>query len=387
MQEFSATLNLLKSHNQYPDCCRLELEAIPIQSSNSDSREFDLYFSISFDRRWESILGGRIEFGFKGGELRLKLHNCLMSEVTFGRDESFNLYLNSENLTETLNITRTENWQENLAWTLAIAPTNRILQGSLNKVKLGTLQIADNSCYLEASFAVSKQDVQLTDSEGLWRHDLSPNKQSILTRKLSLFWQETRLQPYLSWIVLGNIDRSQLNFANTIETQQDSTTEAELQKLIEFISEAQTDNFLELAKIAGINSLEDFAGSNLLGTNLSGVELSGANLHGVNLRGADLTDADLSEANLSGATLSGADLSGAYLENANLTQTDCHRASFALANLISADLSAANLESANLSNTNLSAARVEKTIFGNNPGMTEEMKLNLQQREAIFQES
>jgi uncharacterized protein YjbI with pentapeptide repeats len=387
MQEFSTALNSIESFNQYPECCRLELEAIPVDSDNPEAGEFDLYLSIDFNQQWESVLGGRIEFGLKGGELRLKLHDCLMSEVTLQQNESFTLRLNSENPTDILNITCSENWQGNLSWILEIASGNHILHGLLNKIKLGTLKITDKPCYLEASFAVAKQDVRLTDAEGLWRHDLSPNKQAILSRKLSLFLRETRLQPYLSSIVLGNIDRAELNLLKDRETKPNATTEAKLQELIEIISEATTDNFLELAKIAGINLLEDFAGSNLLGTNLSGIELSGANLHGVNLRGADLTDADLSEANLSGAKLSGADLSGAYLENADLSQSDCHRASFALANLISADLSEANLISANLSNANLSAAKVDKTIFGNNPGIAEEIKLNLHERGAIFQES
>ena len=66
-----------------------------------------------------------------------------------------------------------------------------------------------------------------------------------------------------------------------------------------------------------------------------------------NLAGADLSDADLSGANLSGADLSGADLSGA----------------------------------------NLSGANVQDAQFGNNIGIPEEMRADLTQRGAIFNDS
>ncbi len=59
-----------------------------------------------------------------------------------------------------------------------------------------------------------------------------------------------------------------------------------------------------------------------------------------------------------------------------------YRTSLALANLIGANLSNANLQEANLSNVSLSRAIVTGAKFGKNTGLSEEMKLSLEQRGA-----
>lgn len=74
----------------------------------------------------------------------------------------------------------------------------------------------------------------------------------------------------------------------------------ELQDLIRKIVAAETDDFLELVRMTGLNPSEDFVGAHLKGTNLSGANLSGA----------DLSNADLSDANLSCANLNRANLQG-----------------------------------------------------------------------------
>jgi uncharacterized protein YjbI with pentapeptide repeats len=101
-----------------------------------------------------------------------------------------------------------------------------------------------------------------------------------------------------------------------------------------------------------------------------------------NLSGADLSDADLSGANLSGANLSGADLSDADLSGADLSDADLSGA-----NLSGANLSDANLSDANLRGANLIDAIVEKAQFGASLGLTEEMKIDLKRRGAIFEDS
>ena len=67
----------------------------------------------------------------------------------------------------------------------------------------------------------------------------------------------------------------------------------EVEELYQRIAEADTDNFVELAKIAGLDIKTD-----LIGTDLSGADLSEANLSGANLSGADLREAKLREAKL-----------------------------------------------------------------------------------------
>jgi uncharacterized protein YjbI with pentapeptide repeats len=107
--------------------------------------------------------------------------------------------------------------------------------------------------------------------------------------------------------------------------------------LIQRVTEAETSNFLEIAEIAGLNLVED---------------LAGANLSGFDLRDANLRGADLRETNFSGADLSGADL-----------------------------------RDTNLSGANLRGAVIKNTQFGGNTGISEDIKLDLEQRGAMFKDS
>jgi uncharacterized protein YjbI with pentapeptide repeats len=155
-----------------------------------------------------------------------------------------------------------------------------------------------------------------------------------------------------------------------------------LQNLLQQVVEAKTDNFLELAKIAGLNPAKDFVGANLSDANLSRTNLRGANLSDANLSGANLSHADLSSANLSDANLSGSNLSHANLSCAHLSVVNLSGA-----NLSHADLSSAFLGLANLSDTNLSGAEVRNATFGHNQGLSEDIKLDLKRRGAIFEDS
>src|SRR6476469_7027938 len=92
----------------------------------------------------------------------------------------------------------------------------------------------------------------------------------------------------------------------------------EAQNLVQQVLGAQTKDFSELAKIAGLNPTEDFAGADLSHILWRSADLRGANLRSVNfsdsnLSGANLSSADLSKADLNRAILSGADLNGANL--------------------------------------------------------------------------
>ncbi len=73
---------------------------------------------------------------------------------------------------------------------------------------------------------------------------------------------------------------------------------------------------------------------------------------------------------------------GANLSGANLTQADLSETS-----LIDANLRDANLISANLSATNLIDAEVKNARFGNNLGLSDQMRHNLIERGAIFEET
>jgi hypothetical protein len=128
--------------------------------------------------------------------------------------------------------------------------------------------------------------------------------------------------------------------------------EQEMERIIQLVKEAKTDNFFELAKILGRNPKKDFAGADLHNCDLSSGDLRGAdlrrtNLSSANLKKAKLRGADLSFADLSGADFTGADLSGTIFDN----------------------------------------VRAENAIFCDNLGFYERLRLNLLDRGAIFTEN
>ena len=142
-----------------------------------------------------------------------------------------------------------------------------------------------------------------------------------------------------------------------------------LQDLIQDLVKVETNNFLKLARIAGLNPAKDFAGADLSDANLSGADLSNANLSGANLSSANLSDANLSGANLSGANLRNTLLSDADLSDANLSAVNLSDSNLSGADLSDANLSAANLRSAylgdaNLSGADLSAANLRSAYLG-----------------------
>ncbi|MBD2485771.1 pentapeptide repeat-containing protein [Planktothrix sp. FACHB-1365] len=204
----------------------------------------------------------------------------------------------------------------------------------------------------------------MTGVEGLWPHNLSPNRLAVLERKLVLWLQEQPLPADIHEMALHYNSHEDLQLL----TQKAATHGCHfsvLQTTVQLVISAPTDNFLELAELAGLNPFKDFAEGRLLGVNFRGLNLSGAKLAKAYLRGADLTDIDLTFADLSNANLGGADLSGALLSDANLTGADLHRVSLALANLSWANLTHANLEEANLSNCNLSDADLRGACLKN----------------------
>jgi uncharacterized protein YjbI with pentapeptide repeats len=184
------------------------------------------------------------------------------------------------------------------------------------------------------------------------------------------------------------------------QSQLPNSSESEsLANDIKQILEGDTDNLSELMKQARLNPDEDLAGADLSSVKAVGCKLSRFNLSGANLDRADLSRADLSLANLSNANLtnvklcradlSDADLRNALLMDADLSFADLSDADLSGADLINADLSNANLSNANLHNanltsTNLSAAQVENARFGNNAGLDEKAKYELEKRGAIF---
>jgi uncharacterized protein YjbI with pentapeptide repeats len=387
----------------------MQLEAIPVPSVAAQTQQFDIHLSLNFNEHWEPLLGGRVKFGLQGGTLNLYLENCEIPVVSRQLVGSFKLLPIEETLpikssaeilvSENQRVVQGgENPQKSKeteitfcqvstisndttpAWIFAVEQGKSVLKGLLKSAKLG--EVAAKEFRMAAAFEVAKEDIYLTDAEGLWPHDITPNQHSVLERILTIYLQGNKLQPALSWALFSY----NLPPVEPREVEIVPEAESQLQEMVDRIISAETDNFVELAKIANLNPALDFAGSSLRGTTLSAVDFSSANLDRVNFRGANLSDVDFSDANLQNAKFGGADLSGAFLGNANLSGADLYKASLALANLSGANLSGANLLEVNLTNTNFSGANVEAARFGNNSGIDEEMQVNLQQRGAIFEE-
>jgi len=199
----------------------------------------------------------------------------------------------------------------------------------------------------------------MTGIEGLWPHNLSPNRLIVLERKLVL-WLQAHNYPTNPGKDAHDWDDVQ-NLLQTAAAHNCDFTE--LREIIKRVVSSSKEDLISLAQLAELDITQDFAGAKMLGVDLSNCDLTQVNLQGAYLRGAELSDTDLSEANLQAANLQGADLSGALLSNANLQDADLHRASLALANLSGANLSDANLSNANLSNANLSNANLSNANF------------------------
>ncbi len=381
----------------------MQLEAIPVRSVAAQTQQLDIHLSLNFNEHWEPLLGGRIKFGLQGGTLKLNLENCelpvasrqLVGDFKLSPIQSSAEVLLTESMRGIQDSENAENKPETdctfchvstvgddtkPAWIFASERGKPVLKGWLKSAKMG--EFAARELRIAASFEVAKADIYITDAEGLWPHDITPNQHSVLERILTVYLQANKLQPALSWALLSY----NLPPVEQPEMEIFPQAEAQLQEMVDRIISAETDDFAELAKIANLNLAVDFAGSSLRGTTLSAVDFSSANLDRVNFRGANLSDADFSDANLQNAKFGGADLSGAFLGNADLSGADLHKASLALANLSGADLSRANLLEVNLTNANFSGANVESARFGNNSGLAEDLKVNLEQRGAIFED-
>ncbi|MCA2684398.1 MAG: pentapeptide repeat-containing protein [Microcystis sp. M038S2] len=352
-------MRLLAAFDRYPDSVSLTLEPVA-----TDSQKFDLYLTLHLQAQIQSLLGGEMKWGLKGGKLDFVLVNCHLVPNPLSSQE---LYINRIN---------------NHQWRLSFKSPQSIFTGAIKRINLGTVSVEEEPYHLTVQFSVTASDICITETSGLWKHDISPNKHSILERKLAFFLMENQFDAFLSRISLGS---SQVEL-DTVLVEPKPAASENLEKLpaqIEGIYASVSDDFLELAQLAELDPLRDFTGANLLAAELSGISLGMANLYQANLRGANLTDADLSEINGSHASFKGADLSGALLANADLSYADFYRSSLALANLIGSNLEGANLVEVNITQANFSGAKVKGAKFADNVGMTEELRENLRLRGAF----
>jgi hypothetical protein len=361
-------MQLLESHHQSSDSLAADWQLIPVKDTPN---QFELYLNLEFGQPRREILNGQAKLALRAAKLELELQ-----EATF-------LPVNTLNCPLIHPIDQIFSLQPR--WEIRHEPESKFLQGQQTKINLGLIESQQGSAIVIARVIVQAADLMLIEIEGLWRHDITPNKHAVLERKLAHFLQKTTFYPYVSQVVFAEENSNWQPLPQKARTKENQATAiTNLNNLIQLIYQTPSDNFLELLAIAGLNPLTDLAGGDLTATNLSGINLNSANLKEVNLRGADLTDTDLSEANLQYAKLNGADLSGAYLEGANLSYASLQSASLALANLIGVNLVGANLTATNLQNASLAQVQVTNAIFQNNIGLTADLQQQLQLKGAII---
>ena len=365
-------VHLLEIQNPYPDSALINLGAVPLP----DSDTFQLLLTLSCHEQTLNLLAGKVKFALWSARLTLTVKDNPFEPTWDAVNPAFHATLQTKTLTAPA---------QSFLWQFTPSPGQSSLKTVTQTIRLGTLPPHPQPAHLTAMLKVRPADLGITTAEGLWRHDLSPNKHALLDRVLAHFICEHYLSPAVSWLQLslGHLEHWDDLFPRRGKGVAPESLQA-LGDRLTAMYESPLTAWSELCELAGLDPKVDLAGGNFLGTQLSGEDFNQAQLPHCNFRGAILTDTDFSEADLRGANFSGADLSGVYLENAQLHQANFRKSSLALANLIRADLTGANLTEANLQQTNLSGAIVTDAVFGDNPGMTPELQQSLQERGAKF---
>jgi len=236
--------------NNCADCLYMTLAGIPVQPvEHPDYLEFlqpfptpqiDLYLTLKFSQQWESLPQGRIQFGLKGGALRLRIEggeipyeSRIMGSMELGvptvetdspanrpiRDRTspeFDLptldlqgngvtgqpSLNGEPNHYSICHITTKVTEENPAWIFEEERGQPVLNGWLNQVKLGTLSVSALPCRVDATFEVSRRDICLTHVDRLWSPEISRNKRAVLDRLIIQQLLERKFKPYLSRVEL-----------------------------------------------------------------------------------------------------------------------------------------------------------------------------------------
>jgi hypothetical protein len=160
----------------------------------------DLPITIEFNEQWESLLGGRVKFGLKGGTLKLKLENSQIPQklrnLTGLKELKDREAIEKFNFPSMCEVTM-DGSELNPAWVFEVRRGSQVLKGALPKEKLGTLTVNNQPCCVEATFEVELKYVHITSVEGLWPKNTPPEKQRISTILVKKYLCDS-LQPYLS---------------------------------------------------------------------------------------------------------------------------------------------------------------------------------------------
>ena len=238
-------MNKPEYENKFPDVLSMKLHGQPLlatwllqlkkifssQPQDNFTDQIELQLTIRFGEQEIPILGGTVNFGLRGGELKLNLTNCkiplenlrltpqLPEKIEIeSQVENSEVTENSLALTSRGGITTKDNQvikevykfkeeayqvytkgtDENPALVFQLQTDKEILIGGWQKKQIGILEINDKPCNIEAFFEVQDEDIRLTSATGIWSKDIGRAKIAWLQRELILGWLIPKLQPYIS---------------------------------------------------------------------------------------------------------------------------------------------------------------------------------------------
>ncbi|WP_334310370.1 hypothetical protein [Microcystis aeruginosa] len=252
MAKQSRAIAVTEHDNKCPECLHLEISGEPVASESkgvfsrfkkSEPEAFSLSVRIIFNQQWLDFRFGRVKFGLRGGELRLKLENGQMpSEL---RNEALKKILARE-----LEIERQLGGEQESKSQLEVSATPDLSKASLKGVgeqrrkesqgdkfqlkiaqishkgannqpvwvfenrtgepvligelanSLGKMLIAGVPWSVEATFTHEMRQVVITGLENLFKDDISGHKLNVFELAVAKSFLKHKTQPYLSRQVL-----------------------------------------------------------------------------------------------------------------------------------------------------------------------------------------
>ena len=252
MAKQSRAIEVTEHDNKCPECLHLEISGEPVAPESkglfsrfkkSEPEAFSLSVRIIFNQQWLDFRFGRVKFGLRGGELRLKLENGQMpSEL---RNEALKKILARE-----LEIERQSGGEQESKSQVEASVTPDLSKASLKGVgeqrqkksqvdkfqlkiaqvshkgannqpvwvfenrtgepvligeladSLGKMLIAGVPWSVEATFTPEMRQVVITGLENLFKDDISGHKLNVFELAVAKLFLKHKTQPYLSRQVL-----------------------------------------------------------------------------------------------------------------------------------------------------------------------------------------
>ena len=252
MAKQSGAIAVTEHDNKCPECLHLEISGEPVASESkgvfprfkkSEPEAFSLSVRIIFNQQWLDFRFGRVKFGLRGGELRLKLENGQMpSELRnealkkiLARELEIERQLGGEQESKSqlegsitpdlpkasLKGVREQRQKESQGdkfqlkiaqishkgannqpvWVFENRTGEPVLIGELAD-SLGKMLIAGVPWSVEATFTPEMRQVVITGLENLFKDDISGHKLNVFELAVAKLFLKHKTQPYLSRQVL-----------------------------------------------------------------------------------------------------------------------------------------------------------------------------------------